>query len=211
MGRRASGSGRYARTDELTQQLHRLLLLTGNAMSPRLALWAAIIIAMIAVHPAHLDAAPQRIHLIDQQGSTFDFNELRGGPVVLTFISAHCDDACPLINAQIAQSVHRLGSRPLAVHFLTVTLDPERDTPLDMRRIAKEFEANPARWIVAAGDTMSVHALMNRYHVQTQRDARGYATTHTTFVYVLDSQLRVRHTLLASNNLGEQLLQEVTE
>jgi cytochrome oxidase Cu insertion factor (SCO1/SenC/PrrC family) len=97
------------------------------------------------------------------------------------------------------------------VRFVTVTLDPERDSALDMRRMANDFEANPARWIVAWGNAADVHALMRRFNVQTQRDAHGYATTHTTFVYILDSQLHVRRTLLASSDLGEQLVQEVTQ
>ncbi len=180
-------------------------------MFSRLAIWTAIIACMIAVHPAHLEAATQRITLIDQRGTTFNFDDLRGAPVVLTFVSAHCTDACPLINAQIAQTVKRLEHTPLAVRFLTITLDPERDTALDMRRIAQEFEANPSRWIVASGDRAGVHALMRRFHVGTVRDAHGYATTHTTFVYILNSQLQIQRTLLASNDLAEQLAQEVKE
>ncbi len=176
----------------------------------RSARWAAIILFMIAAHPALLMAA-QPIHLVDQRGMTFAFDDLRGEPLVLTFVSAHCNDACPLINAQIAQSVQHLGRSPVAVRFLTVTLDPERDTSHDMRRIAREFQADPSRWIVASGDRADVHALMQRFHVETQRDGRGYATSHTTFVYILDSKLQLRRTLLASNTLGEQLPEEVTQ
>lgn len=174
----------------------------------RSACWAAIVLLMIAAHPARL-LAGQPIHLVDQRGTQFAFDDLRGAPVILTFISAHCDDACPLINAQIAQSVQRLGRSPNAVRFLTVTLDPERDSALDMRRIAKEFEANPSRWIVASGSSANVHALMRRFHVETQRDDRGYATSHTTFVYILDNKLQLQRTLLASNTMSEQLLEEV--
>lgn len=172
----------------------------------RLAIWAAII--TIAVRPAGLEAAIQSIQLVDQRGTHFTFDDLRGSSIVLTFVSAHCSDACPLINAQIAQSVQKLGNRPIALRFLTVTLDPERDTAVDMRKLAKEFAANPARWIVASGDAADIHALMRRFHVETQRDAHGYATSHTTFVYLLDSRLHVRRTLLASSDLGEQLLDE---
>ncbi len=180
-------------------------------MFHRFTFRTAIILLMIAARPAHLNAAVQPIHLMDQRGKAFDFGDLRGAPVVLTFVSAHCTDACPLINAQIAQSVQRLGHRPLAVRFLTVTLDPERDSALDMRRMAKQFEANPARWIVASGSSADVHTLMRRYHVETSRDAHGYATAHTSFVYILDPQLRVRRTLLASSDLGEELAQEVMQ
>lgn len=181
-------------------------------MAPRLALGTAIIFAcMIAVQTAHLDAAVNDVHLVDQGGTRFTFEDLRGAPLVLTFISAHCYDACPLIDAQISQTVHRLGSTPLAARFLTVTLDPERDNARDMRRIAHEFDARAPRWIVASGSSTDVHTLMRRYNVQTQRDAHGYATSHTSFVYVLDANLTVRRTLLASSDLGDQLFKEVSQ
>ena len=180
-------------------------------MFNRIAVGTAIILLMIAARPAHLNAAAQSIQLVDQRGKTFDFGDLRGGTVVLTFVSAHCTDACPLINAQFEQTVKLLAHRPVAVRFVTVTLDPERDSALDMRRMAKEFEANPTRWIVAWGKAPDVHALMRRFHVETQRDEHGYATAHTSFVYILDPQLHVRRTLLASSDLGEQLAQEVSQ
>ncbi|MBV8637944.1 MAG: SCO family protein [Candidatus Eremiobacteraeota bacterium] len=180
-------------------------------MFPRMALGTAIIALMIAVHPAHLEAAQQNIHLVDQRGSQFAFENLRGAPIVLSFISAHCTDTCPLIDAQIARTVHRLGSSPLAVRFLTVTLDPERDSAADMHRIAHEFEAHSPRWIVASGHTADVHALMRRYGVEISRDSHGYATAHTSFIYILNPQLRVRRTLLASGDLAEQLFREVSQ
>ena len=180
-------------------------------MFPRLALGTAIILSMVAVHTAHVDAATQRIHLVDQRGTSFAFDDLRGAPIVLTFVSAHCTDACPLIDAQIAQTVHRIGSSPVAVRFVTVTLDPERDSALDMRSIANSFAARAPRWIVASGKTADVHALMRRYNVQTARDAHGYATSHTSFIYILDTQLHVRRTLLASSDLSEQLFEEVMQ
>ena len=42
--------------------------------------------------------------LVDQTGHAFTLGSLRGSPVALTFVSAHCTDACPLINAQFARA-----------------------------------------------------------------------------------------------------------
>lgn len=171
-------------------------------------MWTAIITAtLIAVHalPAH---SAGEISLIDQRGTPFQFESLRGSQIVLTFVSAHCTDACPLIEAQIQQAAQLLGNSPRSLRFLTVTLDPERDTARDMQRIAKTFNANPARWIVASGNVRDVHTLMKQFNVRTERDVHGYATAHTTYVYLLDDHLHLKRTLLPSTNFVSQLLQE---
>jgi protein SCO1/2 len=174
-------------------------------------MWTAIAAAtLIAVHalPAHSAGG---ISLVDQRGTPFSFESLRGSQIVLTFVSAHCTDACPIIEAQIQQAAATLGNSPRSLRFLTVTLDPERDTPLDMRRIATTFGANPARWIVASGSARDVHTLMKRFDVRTERDVHGYATAHTTYVYILDARLNLKRTLLISGNFVSQLLQETSE
>ena len=162
--------------------------------------------ALVAVHTPNAPAA--RVELIDQRGTAFAFEQLAGTPLVVTFVSAHCSDACPILEAQIARCVDSFGHSPFAIRFLTLTLDPERDTPLDMRRIAKVFDADPQRWIVATGAPPGVHALMHRFGVRTQRDAHGYATAHTTLVYLLDAHLHLVRTLFASDDLNAGLLEE---
>lgn len=172
--------------------------------------WAAITIGMIAALTGNAVAVPN-VRLIDQRGRTFSVDSLRGAPLVVTFVSAHCNDACPIVEARLADAVDRLRSSPLALTFLTVTLDPERDTENDMRRIARRFEADPARWIFATGSLRAVHALMHSFGIHIERDARGYASSHATLVYVLDSHLRLQRTLFPANDLTNSLLNESIE
>lgn len=176
----------------------------------RLTVWAAIAISLIAAHPGSSVARAASIDLTDQRGRAFTYDSLRGTRVVVTFVSAHCSDACPIVEAQIARCVEMLRHSPLGIRFLTVTLDPERDSANDLRRLAKEFDANPDRWIFAGGDRRDVHRLMHAFGVRAERDARGYASQHSALVYVLDSQLRLTRTLLPSATLPSQLLEEST-
>src|SRR5579872_377085 len=89
--------------------------------------------------------------LVDQTGHAFTFAALRGTPVAVTFVSAHCSDACPLVDAQFRAAATALERERIPLRLLTITLDPERDSLSDMRRLAKTFSANPRRWIVAGG------------------------------------------------------------
>ncbi|HEV3155387.1 MAG TPA: SCO family protein [Candidatus Baltobacteraceae bacterium] len=147
--------------------------------------------------------------LVDQTGHAFTFASLRGAPVALTFVSAHCSDACPLINAQYAAAASALDRERKGLRLLTITLDPERDSLRDMRRLAATFHANSRRWIVAGGSVADVHAVMNAFGVVATRGKDGYADFHTTAVYLIDARGVFRKVILPSNNLADQLAGEV--
>jgi protein SCO1/2 len=166
----------------------------------------AILAAIALALPAQAARMPQ---LIDQNGHAFTFQTLRGTPLVVTFIAAHCTDACPLINAQFAQAAQHFAQAHVRVRLLTITLDPEHDSLRDMHEIAKRFGADPRTWIVADGSKAAVHAVMAAFGVTAQRGRKGYADVHTTFVYFIDAKGNLRKTILASTALGEQIVDEV--
>ncbi|HZT12536.1 MAG TPA: SCO family protein [Candidatus Baltobacteraceae bacterium] len=164
---------------------------------------------MAAVFLAAAAVLPAQPVLVDQTGHRFTLAALRGTPVALTFVSAHCSDACPLINAQFSAAAGSLERRHVRLRLLTITLDPERDSAADMRRLAKTFSANPRRWIVAGGSVADVHAVMHAFGVVAQRGADGYADFHSTVVYLIDAHGAFRKIMLPSTNLPEQLIGEV--
>lgn len=183
--------------------MHGVLLLVINRIKASAVVTVLAIAAL--VHPAV--AAP--LHLVDQTGRRFTLASLRGRPLIVTFIAAHCTDACPLINAQFAQAQKLFEQQHRSVRLLTITLDPEHDPPPVLRALAHRFGADPGRWIVAGGDTRSVHAVMKLFGVQAERGPSGYAEMHTTFVYVFDKHGRLHNTVLASTILGTQLADDV--
>lgn len=147
--------------------------------------------------------------LVDQTGHSFTMTSLRGKPVALTFVSAHCSDACPLINAQYSRAQSALKHAHSQLLLLTVTLDPERDSLSDMHRLARSFSANPRTWIVAGGTRQNVHALMDEFNVITRRGADGFADMHTTAVYLIDGKGTLRKTILPSADLTGELMSEL--
>lgn len=165
---------------------------------------------IIAFAAAVTAAAAHPLQLVDQNGHAFSFTSLRGEPLIVTFVAAHCTDACPLINAQFAQADQIFTQRHIAVRLLTITLDPEHDPPAVMRDLARRFNAKTPHWLVASGSVGDVHAVMNVFGVQAERGRKGYADVHTTFVYILDKRGRLRKTLLASTALGSELPDDVS-
>lgn len=166
----------------------------------------ALALAALTLPASALERPPQ---LVDQSGRVFSLPSLSGTPVVVTFVAAHCTDACPLVNAQFAQAARRFAAEHRHVRLLTITLDPENDPPRVMSALARTFSADPRTWIVAGGSVSDVHRVMRMFGVTAQRGRKGYADVHSTFVYFVDARGTLRATMLASTGLGTQVVAEV--
>src|SRR5580700_7583012 len=94
--------------------------------------------------------------LLDQRSAPFSLAMFRGHSVAVTFVSAQCTDACPLIDAQIAQAALDAKRRGSSMRFVTVTLDPKRDGIAQMRTLARTFDADPAYWRLATGSVAAI-------------------------------------------------------
>jgi protein SCO1/2 len=156
---------------------------------------------------AALTLAVSMTQLEDQRGRAFTFASLRGEPAIVTFVSAHCTDTCPLTNAQFARTERDIAREGLRVRLVTITLDPERDSLAVMRSLASKFGANPRYWIVADGTPRNVHRVMRAFGVFARRGKDGYEDVHTTYVYLLNSNGELAGAILPSG--GDYLIGEI--
>jgi protein SCO1/2 len=66
-----------------------------------------------------------------------------GRPVVLSFIFTSCTTVCPMISSTLAQLQRKLGAEREQVHLVSISIDPEFDTPARLREYARRFNAGP--------------------------------------------------------------------
>lgn len=66
-----------------------------------------------------------------------------GRPVVMNFMYTTCETTCPLSSATFTQFQSKLGSERAKVHMVSISIDPEQDTPARLRDYAKKFHAGP--------------------------------------------------------------------
>lgn len=163
----------------------------------------------LATRAPRASVVPSQPRLVDQRGRSFTLASLRGKPLAVTFISAHCTDACPLIDAQFADAARRIQSAHLNARLLTITLDPEHDSAKTMQELAKRFGANPRYWLLAGGPIRNVRAVMHEFGVISEEGRRGYRDEHTTFVYLLNRDGALAQTMLASSALSDELVESL--
>lgn len=92
---------------------------------------------------ARMDYKIPPLQLVRQDGKTVSLpEELNDGrPVVLNFIYTTCQTSCPLSSATFALFQKQLGAERGRVHLVSISIDPEQDTPKRLRAYAKKFGA----------------------------------------------------------------------
>jgi protein SCO1 len=129
----------------------------------------------------------------DERRLTLD--DLRGKVVVLTFIYTTCTDTCPLLTAKLASLQSRLGADfGRRVFFVSVTVDPERDTPAVLRGYGAAHGVRFDGWALLTGTPAEIREVTRRYGVFARKTPRG-DVDHTFLTSVIDPRgvLRVQY------------------
>jgi protein SCO1 len=159
--------------------------------------WPALVAAHDAPHDQRLPIigpAPE-FTLISQDGARISLADYRGKVVALTFIFASCTDTCPLLTDKMARVQDALGDKFGArINFISITVDPKRDTPEVLKEYATNFGANLAGWAFLTGDPAMIRDVERRYGVFVETTASG-DINHTFLTSLIDPRgmLRVQY------------------
>jgi protein SCO1/2 len=128
--------------------------------------------------------------LTDQTGHPFRLSQMRGEPVAVAFLYTRCPiaTACPLTSARFAKLDSMLKGKRSG-KLLTITVDPEHDTPKVLAEYAKHLGADPARWKFLTGDPKAVADVASSFGVLYYPD-KGQVV-HTQAVAVVDPDGRL--------------------
>lgn len=174
------------------------VLLAGGCAAAAVALWRAD----TADGPVDPDAFPaERIRtahpapafdLIDQDGARVRLADLRGRVVVVTAVYATCNATCPMILAQARGALAALTPEERAdVVVVGVTLDPQRDDPAAMGRLAQAQEVSSPTFRLLSGPPDEVERALDAIGVARKRDPATGVIDHTNLFLLLDRRGRV--------------------
>jgi len=96
--------------------------------------------------------------LTERSGRELGLDDLRGHIWVADFIFTHCAGPCPLMSATMAKLQDAIAHRP-DVRMVSISVDPERDTPEVMSRYADRYGADPSRWLFLTGPMETITRL----------------------------------------------------
>lgn len=122
-----------------------------------------------------------------------DTRQLRGKVVLLNFGFASCPDVCPMVLARLRQVINELGADAAAAQVVFVSFDPARDSITQLKGYVTHFHPDI---IGATGTEAEIAAVGKQYGVVYMKEdtgsAAGYGFAHSDYIYLLDTEGRVR-------------------
>lgn len=134
-------------------------------------------------------AVPQ-FSLTDQDGKTVTNQDLRGKIWIADFIFTRCQGPCPLMTSRMLEMQRALVKTP-DVKLVSITIDPEHDTPAVLKAYAGANHAEPGRWRFLTGDKAVIEQLVTEGFMQHLGEERG-EPVHGTMFLVVDGNGMVR-------------------
>lgn len=171
--------------------------------------------------------------VLDSGGEAITLHSLMGDKVVvLSFIYSSCSDAngCPLathvlerLQKQLLQdqlednqrrkSQHRGGSsKGTDVRFISLSFDPEQDTPEVMRRYASRFIEEGFEWhFLTTADERQLDPILQSYGQSVVRDpdSEDGSISHVLRVFLVDRELRIRNVYSASYLHADTMITDI--
>jgi len=133
---------------------------------------------------AILGDAPS-FELTTSTSAAFNSESLSGKVWVVNFFFSRCPHVCPKIN----QAIGTLYRENPAVHFVSISIDPEHDTPEVLSKYADRFGATPDRWNFLTGPSDELKKVVENGFLFV---SRGDQNLHTSQVVLVDKLGQIR-------------------
>ena len=139
--------------------------------------------------PVLFDAAT--FNLTDQEAKPFASDQLRGKTWVADFVFTHCPGVCPRMTMRMSGLQKALERRN--VHFVSFSVDPERDTPEVLKKYAETYGAIPARWHFLTGEKAAMFQAASDMKLTAEpAGVLGPEIAHAEKFLLVDGRGRVR-------------------
>lgn len=128
--------------------------------------------------------------LVDQNGVRVTDKDLRGKPTAVFFGFTYCPEICPTTLGLMTQWMQALGPDADKLNVVFVTVDPERDTPQQLKLFLSSFDPR-IRGLTGSPDAIAQAAKAYRvFYKKVPLDGGGYTMDHSTPIYLFDARGR---------------------
>lgn len=147
------------------------------------------------------------IVLHDANNQIFQLEQQRGKILLIFFGYTSCPDVCPATLFEMKQLKARLGEVAQKVTFVFITVDPERDSPERLKQYLSGFDST---FIGLTGSMRELTEVWQSYgvvrEVTEDGTTRGYLVSHSSRIYLVDTEGFLRLTYAFGTPLDDMLL-----
>jgi len=126
--------------------------------------------------------------LTDKNGNPFDSQLLNGRVWIAAFFFTTCSDVCPVMMKHMAD-LSRSFELVKGVHFVSITVNPENDTPEVLAKYSSKLQTNNKNWHFLTGPRESITALMRDSFKLGDKEEPIF---HSTFFALVDRNGYIR-------------------
>lgn len=168
------------------------------------------------VEPLNIGDALPDYRFTNHLGQPINLSQFRGQALAITYIFTRCPfpTFCPLMSNNFRQAQDALlktSGGPTNWHLLTLTIDPEWDTPERLKNYAAGMRHDPKHWTFLTGDLVDITALAEQTGLVFARDPDGVGISHNLRTVVVDAQGRVQNIIPENKWKPEELVTEIVK
>ena len=136
--------------------------------------------------------------LTDQEGRPYGSAELSGQVYIASFFFTRCGSICPALMHNVKKLQDGFAARGIeGIRLVSITVDPEYDTPPVLKEYGQVLKADPARWTFLTGPADKVESLVvGGFKTPMDRDSATPETAieiaHTGKIVLVDGSGRIR-------------------
>lgn len=200
--------------------------MTNNIFSKKTLKYLLLLIlpALILINcgdslPIEEDLSEKKYVLFNQDSVEVIYPEnLKGKVAVIGYVFTNCPDICPLTtnNMRLVQEALK-KENIMGVEFVTITFDPEYDTPSVLKEYAEVRRLDTSNWIFLTGDKSTTDQVMRDVGVvavpsDSTKMASGemmYFYVHTDRINLMDKEGRIRASYLGSELNIEKIVNDI--
>jgi protein SCO1 len=135
--------------------------------------------------------------MVDQLGVPTAREALTGHVTIVNFVFTRCESICPVSSMKMERIQAQTADLGDRIKLLSISVDPEYDTPARLAEYATRFKADPARWRFLTGPTEAVRALvegpfMTSMMVVGKTASGAPDVAHNAHFFLVDRHLHIR-------------------
>jgi protein SCO1/2 len=148
-------------------------------------------------HQVHGKLVPDTVYhslpdfnLRDQNGETVSLKTFNNKIFIVDFFYTNCPTVCNLMNSNINGLLTEYGKNKM-VSFVSITVDPERDSVAALKRYAGKFQQSP-RWYFLTGDTSTIYNLSRKGFLENATALNANDFIYSDKLILVDENKRIR-------------------
>ena len=160
------------------------------------------------------DRLPE-FHFLNQRGQPFSTAQFKGRALAINFLFTRCPfpTMCPATAKNFAATQEKLlalKNGPTNWQLLTISFDPQFDTPAVLAAYAENYRCKPERWTFATGELTEVQGLGELFGLTFWKDETG-SISHNLRTVVIDANGRLQKVIVGNDWSVDELVAELVK